>query len=564
MKCEICLFRNKPYAQYCKRCHTRMLNAYSTQEKAQNDFRDCIYTGDYQSCQKYLESRKTQGPAALSTSINYIYRDGLAPIHVACSKNNTAIVKLLLKYNADPNIILPWLHDADLAEKRLSNATTMHMAAMHGNLEVMKLLIENGFNFHQMNSCIDGGKTVFLILCQKGYIKCLDYIMSLRDHGNQNNNNSNNPYVVDIFASDHDGKNGLNHAVFNDDLKMCEYLLERVYNEKRLRDKIINNAVFKSAAKNPGQNCVSIFTYLVEFKQSIFDDMKLLHDVLLGGAFYSWQIVAYIVQNEDFYTKFPLSEFGKDVARLLCGDVVVTLRASRWEENYDKCVPLVWNFISMRFGDVERFECVAGLVASYCQFFDFETDFFMFVDMLELMLSRDNIKDWKYFYKSTTVMPHGVCLEVAAMLVVGTNFNKIHIDGRWKDLVLKMIIAYNDQNEWHEMSKYYNYSSDKEDINIDNKFCHCTNHHAMISFVLKKEKDEMSKECSKCNETKDNIVYWCKECNEYLCCDCVDNIELNQLLLNKQFSLFNMKIKKYNKDSPLLKKVESFLLRKNI
>ena len=552
MKCEKCSFRNKPYATWCKLCHAFLGQEYVTQMKERLNFIHYIRTGDYTSCQKYLESWETQGIAALSARINHTDDRFYTPIHFACEVNNTEIVKLLLKYKADPNVVVPHSFQTDVAGEMSWNMTTMHIAADHGNLEIMKLLIENRFNLHQMNICVMGGKTVFLILCDNGNIECLDYIISLRDGGNQNmyNNISNNPYVIDIFATDYRRRNGLNMAVQNDDLKMCEYLLKCVYHEQGLRDRIISNAVVKAAAQNTGQNCVSILKYLVEYKTSIFDDIESLRTILHGGAFWSWQVGAYMIKNKVIYTKCP-SMFEKMVSRLLQGDSLVLMDPGRWKENHNKYMPLLWDFVSTRLSDGERLVYVGKLLISYFEFCDFEDDFHMFVDMLTLMLSRDNIKDWKYFYKSTTVMPYKVCKGVHMGLLL---FNK-EIDGRWKDLIRNMKIAYKDPNKWHNMSKRYNYSSDENDINIDDEFYHCTNHHVMVPFVLKKEKDEMGKECSKCNVIKDKMGYWCEECNEYICCDCGDMFELNQLLLNKKFRLFGMKIKKHNKDSRLLKKV---------
>ena len=505
---------------------------------------DHIGTGDYTSCKKYLEWCETQDPAALSASINHIHCRLGTPIHGACDANHTAIVKLLLKYKADPNVVVRHSFEADLGGESSWNVTTMHLAAMHANLELVTLLIENGFNLHQMNICTDGGFTVFLILCNTGNIKCLDYIINLSDHGNKNNNNNNNPYVVDIFARDHEGKNGLNFAVENDDLEMCQYLLNSVYNQDSLRDRIINDDVFHAAAQRTGKNCVSIFKYLVENKQSIFNDMRLLKRILFNGALYSWQIVAYMIQDKQFHTKCP-STFEKMVQELLRGDLVA-LRRGRRKENYDKWMPLVWNFISMRLGDMDRLAYVAELVVSYFESFHFENDFDMFINMLTIMLSTDNIKDWKYFYKSTTVIPYQVCSQVSAKIV-----NKMQIDGRWKDLVKNMMIAYDDSKEWHKMSEIYNYSSDKNEMNIDKEFYYCTKHHVMIPF----EHDEMNKQCNKCIRIKDKMGYWCKECNEYICCDCGDIFKLNQLLLNRKFSSFDMEMKKYNEDSPLLKQV---------
>ena len=105
MKCDKCSFRNKPYASRCKQCDTSLVNAYDTQIKERSHFIDDIDTGDYSACKKYLE---TQDPAALPTSINHIHCGLGTPIHTACVANNTAIIKLLLKYKADPNIVVPF------------------------------------------------------------------------------------------------------------------------------------------------------------------------------------------------------------------------------------------------------------------------------------------------------------------------------------------------------------------------------------------------------------------------------------------------------------------------
>ena len=87
------------------------------------------------------------------------------------------MVKLLLKYGANPNVV-------DKTEGKYKNMTTMHIAAFNSNVNMIKLLIEYQFDTNKLiNNIIMSNKyrciSVFLILCSNGNVECLKYLLSI-------------------------------------------------------------------------------------------------------------------------------------------------------------------------------------------------------------------------------------------------------------------------------------------------------------------------------------------------------------------------------------------------
>ena len=84
------------------------------------------------------------------------------PIHKACWKNNVQILKMLLQYH--PNVDL-------LDHPNTTKYTTMHIAAINENVTMMKLLIQGGFDcdkfINNIYYAIDH-RSVFLEICHNG------------------------------------------------------------------------------------------------------------------------------------------------------------------------------------------------------------------------------------------------------------------------------------------------------------------------------------------------------------------------------------------------------------
>ena len=108
-------------------------------------------------------------------NVNATMKPNVTPLYLACQKNNYPMVSLLMKFGANPNI-----------HETASNTTTMWAACYEGNLEIIKLLLnvsgefEHTFNWNKLiNQCHSfQGTSPFLILCQRGHVNCLDYLLS--------------------------------------------------------------------------------------------------------------------------------------------------------------------------------------------------------------------------------------------------------------------------------------------------------------------------------------------------------------------------------------------------
>ena len=138
-------------------------------------------------------------------------------LHIACDKNN------LLKYGAGPSQI-------GLRSRR-RRCTTLHLAAMKGNLKMMQLLINNGFDLKKLvnakviiefkDSCYF--MTVFLILCRDGNVECLDYLLSVC------------PFV--------DIDRGIRFSILFGQRSMLKYLITKVYNKKQVASELMRIVV---------------------------------------------------------------------------------------------------------------------------------------------------------------------------------------------------------------------------------------------------------------------------------------------------------------------------------
>lgn len=76
------------------------------------------------------------------------------PIHSAASGNFTAITKMLLENNANPNVT------------QQSGITPLHSAAQNGNIEMIIMLLENGAD---VNIRMEGGKLPADLAREKGF-----------------------------------------------------------------------------------------------------------------------------------------------------------------------------------------------------------------------------------------------------------------------------------------------------------------------------------------------------------------------------------------------------------
>ena len=169
------------------------------------------------------------------TNVVNIVSDGTTALHRACQLSNDKMVKLLLRNGADANV-------GDNKTKRL-RSTTMHWAAWHGNLKIIKLLIKYQFNCPKLiNAVLNINQppynlmSVFLILCSNGNVKCMEYLYS------------NYGKLIETQTIDRWGHNGIYLAVANEHLSMLKFLFTNVYKINRLRNDILNNTSRRESA----------------------------------------------------------------------------------------------------------------------------------------------------------------------------------------------------------------------------------------------------------------------------------------------------------------------------
>lgn len=91
-------------------------------------------------------TRRLQTLLESEVDINFLHRKtGMTPLMTAAHAGCIAVVELLLKYNADPNL------RAD------DNASALHWASRNGNLEVVNMLVAAGADLNARRQTDRGG-----------------------------------------------------------------------------------------------------------------------------------------------------------------------------------------------------------------------------------------------------------------------------------------------------------------------------------------------------------------------------------------------------------------------
>ena len=175
--------------------------------------------------------------------------DNKTPLFYSCYYNSIGIIKLLLKQGADPNI-----------SKKSTNTTTFWYASRNANLEVMKLLVDNGFDCKNLLDEIDtqSNYSPFLNCCKNGHIACLKYIIELNNKYDSN---------VDLCRSDVYNYNAVMLACESNNLEMVKYLIEDLKIFENEKSKITINDV-----SHGGRSSLWIATY-----KGNFELVKYLH-----------------------------------------------------------------------------------------------------------------------------------------------------------------------------------------------------------------------------------------------------------------------------------------------
>ena len=148
------------------------------------------------------------------------------------------LTKSFLKYGANPNG--QFLFEKSTANKNYNYETPMLLAAKHGNVELIKLLLEHGLDLKKNMDYREQKRkfSVFLRLCYYGHFRCVEYLQSVCDI---------NRYAM---ARDSDGNNALHHAIKHKNVQTIKYLLDNIYFIDRDQESKDNSNENKNTIKN--------------------------------------------------------------------------------------------------------------------------------------------------------------------------------------------------------------------------------------------------------------------------------------------------------------------------
>jgi len=162
--------------------------------KKKLSFHEAIVCGKIDIVKDCLKQYKSKG-------INELSQDGYPPLCLAALFNQTEIAKLLIKQDADVNLVarnvsrVTALQSAVAKENyelctillkananpnvtQIQNATALHSAVYRGNLALTKLLVDNGaFVSTKMYT----GETAMSIAENRGYQEIKDYLIEIQE-----------------------------------------------------------------------------------------------------------------------------------------------------------------------------------------------------------------------------------------------------------------------------------------------------------------------------------------------------------------------------------------------
>lgn len=120
-----------------------------------------------------------------NTDINKGF-NGDTPLTYACKKNDTKLLALLLKH---PNLNI-----------NLTNTfgkTPLYVACLHGNLDIVKILLQNNANINYKNKT---GESPLWAACKYGYSNIVDLLIQNNVDVNTTNNNGDSPLWAAIIS----------------------------------------------------------------------------------------------------------------------------------------------------------------------------------------------------------------------------------------------------------------------------------------------------------------------------------------------------------------------------
>uniref|UniRef100_T1IJC3 Uncharacterized protein n=1 Tax=Strigamia maritima TaxID=126957 RepID=T1IJC3_STRMM len=178
-----------------------------------------------------------------NTDINWRTFQDDTPLHLACARNSSDIVKLLLDHGADIDVknhewktplilavansgkeIVSLLleHSIDVNTMDVNEWTALHFAVANKNLALLKLLLRYNADFRVRD---EHGRTAMFIACENKCFECLKVLFEFASLKGERN-------IINVTAND--GANALIIAAEKGCLKTLKYLIENGVNVNQI------------------------------------------------------------------------------------------------------------------------------------------------------------------------------------------------------------------------------------------------------------------------------------------------------------------------------------------
>ncbi|XP_062594182.1 uncharacterized protein LOC134255675 [Saccostrea cucullata] len=181
--------------------------------------------------------------------------DGKTVLHRCCKNGKLEMCNFLVK---------TYPHLLDVKDNNGSNA--LHCAAWDGNIDLLKFLLEKGFN---IESTRNDGKTVLHLCCMNGKIDMCIFLLNTY------------PHLLDV--KDNHGENVLHDAAWGGNIDLLKFLLEKGLDIETKRND--GKTVLHLCCMNGKENMYYFLVYSYPHLQDVKDDKggNALHDAAWGG-----------------------------------------------------------------------------------------------------------------------------------------------------------------------------------------------------------------------------------------------------------------------------------------
>ncbi|XP_062595975.1 serine/threonine-protein phosphatase 6 regulatory ankyrin repeat subunit C-like [Saccostrea cucullata] len=181
--------------------------------------------------------------------------DGFTVLHLCCMRGRLEMCKYLV--NTYPHLL-------DVKDNNGGNV--LHDAAWGGNLDLLNLLLEKGFDIETKTN--DGG-TVLLQCCINGNLEMCKYLVNTY------------PHLLDV--KDNNGGNALHDAAWGGNIDLLNFLLEKGFDVKTKRNdgKTVLHLCCMRGKLEMCKYLVNTYPHLLDFKDN--NGENALHDAAWAG-----------------------------------------------------------------------------------------------------------------------------------------------------------------------------------------------------------------------------------------------------------------------------------------